>query len=259
MNKVKVVLGFLELALSLKFLSVADLAYGWGILPRETFLALWIVIFALMGLYLLGAYRLPHDDAPTDGERTSVVALLMALVSLSLSVYMLPGLWGAPCKAISAFAPPLSTQDFRLGDVSVEATYHDLDAAMAAAQTTGKPVLIDFSGYGCVNCRKMEASVWTAPEVRAIMERDYILVSLMVDDKTALPEPIVVEENGRTTKLRTVGDRWSYLQRTRFGANAQPYYILLAPDGRQLAPAYGYDEDAAAFVRFLNDGLEAMK
>lgn len=266
LNSVKVVLGFLELALSLKFLSVADLAYGWGLLDRETFLALWIVIFLLLGLYLLGFIRLPHDSiemttdtsdgTPAPERRTSVTALMLALVSLSFAVYMLPGLWGAPCKAISAFAPPISTQDFNLYTDGVEAAYDDYDLGLAAARRSGKPVLVDFSGFGCVNCRKMEAAVWTAPEVKRLIEEEYILVTLMVDDKTPLPTPIDVEENGKTIRLRTVGDRWSYLQRSKFGANAQPFYVLIDADGQPLAGSYAYDEDVPAYVRFLETGLE---
>ena len=258
MNQVKVVLGFCELALSLKFLSVADLAYGWGILDRETFLALWIVIFLLMGLYLLGLIRLPHDDDPQPSDRVSVVRLLLALVSISFSVYMLPGLWGAPCKAVSAFAPPMSTQDFRLGEEPVQ-VYHDYEEGMAAARKAGKPVLVDFSGYGCVNCRKMEAAVWTDTQVRQIIEQDYVLIELMVDDKTSLPEVLTVQENGKTVRLRTVGDKWSYLQRYKFGANAQPFYVLLDHDGLPLNVSYSYNEDIPAYVGFLETGKKNFK
>ena len=258
MNQVKVVLGFCELALSLKFLSVADLAYGWGILDRETFLALWIVIFLLMGLYLLGLIRLPHDDDPQPSDRVSVVRLLLALVSISFSVYMLPGLWGAPCKAVSAFAPPMSTQDFRLGEEPVQ-VYHDYEEGMAAARKAGKPVLVDFSGYGCVNCRKMEAAVWTDTQIRQIIEQDYVLIELMVDDKTSLPEVLTVQENGKTVRLRTVGDKWSYLQRYKFGANAQPFYVLLDHDGLPLNVSYSYNEDIPAYVGFLETGKKNFK
>ncbi len=254
LNQVKVVLGFLELALSLKFLSVADLAYGWGIMPRETFLALWIVIFALMGFYLLGKIRLPHDEG--DDSKISVTALMLALVSLSFAVYLVPGLWGAPCKAVAAFSPPLSTQDFSLYDNTVEPDFRDYDLAMAASRQTGKPVLIDFSGYGCVNCRKMEASVWTDSEVKRLIEDHFILVSLMVDDKTDLPRTMEVEENGHTVKLRTVGDKWSYLQRHKFGSNSQPQYIIVNADGQPLAPSRAYNEDIQAYKDFLRQCIQ---
>ena len=253
LNRVKVTLGFCELALAFKFLSVADLAYGWGILDRETFISIWIVIFLLLGLYLLGFIRLPHDSDPQPSDRVGVTRLMLALVSLSFAVYMVPGLWGAPCKAISAFAPPMSTQDFRLGEEAV-VTYHDYEEGMAAARRAGKPVLVDFSGYGCVNCRKMEAAVWTDSEVKDIISRDYVLIELMVDDKTSLPEPLVVEENGKTVRLRTVGDKWSYLQRYKFGTNAQPFYVLLDADGNPLNGSYSYDEDIPAYVDFLQTG-----
>ena len=254
LNMVKVVLGFCELALALKFLSVADLAYGWGLLDRETFLCLWIVIFLFLGLYLLGFIRLPHDDDPQPSDRVSVTRLMLSLVSIAFALYMVPGLWGAPCKAISAFAPPMSTQDFKLGEQAVT-TYHDYEEGMEAARRAGKPVLIDFSGYGCVNCRKMEAAVWTAPEVKQVIERDYILIELMVDDKTPLPEVQEVDENGRMVKLRTVGDKWSYLQRVKFGANAQPFYVLLDNDGHPLTRSYSYNEEVQAYVDFLQAGI----
>ena len=258
LNMVKVVLGFCELALAFKFLSVADLAYGWGLLDRETFLCLWIVIFLFLGLYLLGFIRLPHDDDPQPSDRVSVTRLMLALVSIAFALYMVPGLWGAPCKAISAFAPPMSTQDFKLGEQSVT-TYHDYEEGMAAARKAGKPVLVDFSGYGCVNCRKMEAAVWTATEVKQIIERDYILIELMVDDKTPLPQIEQVEENGKSVKLRTVGDKWSYLQRVKFGANAQPFYVLLDNDGHPLNRSYSYNEDVKAYVDFLQTGVNTYK
>ena len=220
MNVVKVVLGFIELAFALKFLSVADLAYGWHILDREVFVALWIVIFGLMGIYLLGWLKFPHDDPE---HRTNVPQFFLAMISLAFAIYMVPGLWGAPLKAISAFAPPMNTQDFNLHEESVEAKYTDYDAGMAAARAQGKPVMVDFTGFGCVNCRKMEASVWTDPKVADILNNDYVLISLYVDDKTPLPEPIQVVENGQQRTLRTVGDKWSYLQRTKVGANTQPF------------------------------------
>ena len=256
LNSVKVVLGFLELALALKFLSVADLAYGWRLLDREVFIVLWIVIFFLLGCYLLGKLKFSHDS---DLKYVSVPRLFMAIISFAFSIYMIPGLWGAPLKAISAFAPPLYTQDFSLYDDEVHAAFDDYEAGMAYAQKHNKPVMIDFSGYGCVNCRKMEASVWTDPQVKQILENDYVLITLMVDDKTRLPEPITIEENGKTRKLRTIGDKWSYLQRSKFGANAQPFYVLLDGEGKPLAPSYAYDEDVPRYVQFLQRGLNEFK
>ena len=256
LNSVKVVLGFLELALSLKFLSVADLAYGWGILDRETFLALWIIIFVLLGMYLLGKLILPHD---TPLEKVSVGRMFMAIISLSFAVYMIPGLWGAPLKAISAFAPPLYTQDFNLYDGEVHAAFDDYDAGITYAAQKGKPVLLDFSGFGCVNCREMENSVWINPKVKGMLEEDFVLISLMVDDKTPLPEVLKVQENGAEVKLRTIGDKWSYLQRSKFGANAQPQYIVLDAKGNALSPSYGHDKDVDKYVKFLKDGLEEFK
>ena len=260
LNTVKVVLGFCELALALKFLSVADLAYGWRILDREVFLSLWIVIFLFMGLYLLNMIRLPHDDDPQPSDRVSTTRLMLALVSISFAIYMVPGLWGAPCKAISAFAPPMSTQDFNLDPDSKMTTYHNYEEGMAAAARTGKPALVDFSGYGCVNCRKMEAAVWTDPKVKSIIDNEYILIELMVDDKTALPNGTeTVTENGKEVKLRTIGDKWSYLQRSKFGANAQPFYVLLDAQGQPLNGSYSYNEDVNAYVDFLNTGLDNFK
>lgn len=256
LNSVKVVLGFLELALALKFLSVADLAYGWRLLDRETFLVLWIVIFALLGFYLLGKLKFSHDS---DLKYVSVPRLFMAIISFAFSIYMIPGLWGAPLKAISAFAPPLYTQDFSLYDDEVHAAFDDYEAGMAYAKQHNKPVMIDFSGYGCVNCRKMEASVWTDARVKNILENDYVLITLMVDDKTKLPEPIRIQENGKTRTLRTIGDKWSYLQRSKFGANAQPFYILLDNEGKPLAPSYAFDEDVSKYIQFLEKGLEEFK
>ncbi|MBQ5493777.1 MAG: thioredoxin family protein, partial [Prevotella sp.] len=229
MNTIKVILGFIELAFALKFLSVADLAYGWHLLDREVFLSIWIVIFGLLGAYLLGWIRFPHDD---ESHRTNVPQFFLALASLSFTVYMIPGLWGAPCKAISAFTPPMNTQDFNLYGGSVEARFTDYEQGMAAAQAEGKPVIIDFTGFGCVNCRKMEAAVWSDPQVADILNNQYVLISLYVDDKTPLPQPIEIEENGQQRTLRTVGDKWSYLQRTKFGANAQPFYVLLDDKGQ---------------------------
>lgn len=263
MNSIKVMLGFLELAFSLKFLSVADLAYGWGILDREVFLCLWIMIFAMMGLYMLNIIRLPHDEDEYDEEgnivtrpRTGIVRLCVGIASLAFALYMVPGLWGAPCKAVSAFAPPVNTQDFNLHSQEVTPKFDDYDMAMAYAKEKNMPVMLDFTGYGCVNCRKMEAAVWTDPEVSDIINHKYVLVTLHVDDKTPLPEPVVVSENGQERKLRTVGDRWSYLQRYKFGANAQPFYVLLSPDGKPLAPSYSFNEDVAEYIKWLNSGLK---
>ena len=252
MNAIKVTLGFLELAFALKFLSVADLAYGWHLLDRETFLALWIVLFGLLGLYLLGKLKFPHDG---DETRVSVPRFFLALASLAFAVYMVPGLWGAPLKAVSAFAPPLQTQDFNLYDDEVRARFHDYDQGMAYARQQGKPVMVDFTGYGCVNCRKMELAVWTDPQVRQLLNEDYVLITLYVDEKTPLPAPVRVEENGTTRTLRTVGDKWSYLQRTKFGANAQPFYVLLDNEGQPLNHSYSYDEDVDKYVEFLETGL----
>ena len=254
LNTVKVVLGFLELALALKFLSVADLAYGWRILDREVFVALWIVIFALLGVYLLGKLTFPHDDKV---DKVSVPRFLLGVISLAFAVYMLPGLWGAPLKSISAFAPPMSTQDFSLYEGGVSASADDFEQGMELARRQGKPVMIDFSGHGCVNCRKMEAAVWTDPEVKRIIDEDYVLITLMVDDKKALPAPVVVRESDGTERtLRTVGDKWSYLQRSKFGSNAQPYYVLLDNDGKPLESSYGYDEDIPAYKKFLQNGVD---
>ena len=254
LNTVKVVLGFLELALALKFLSVADLAYGWRILDREVFVALWIVIFALLGVYLLGKLTFPHDDKV---DKVSVPRFLFGVISLAFAVYMLPGLWGAPLKSISAFAPPMSTQDFSLYEGGVSASADDFEQGMELARRQGKPVMIDFSGHGCVNCRKMEAAVWTDPEVKRIIDEDYVLITLMVDDKKALPAPVVVRESDGTERtLRTVGDKWSYLQRSKFGSNAQPYYVLLDNDGKPLESSYGYDEDIPAYKKFLQNGVD---
>lgn len=252
MNSVKVVLAFIELALALKFLSIADLAYGWRILDREVFLSLWIVIAILLGLYLLGKIRFPHD-APQ--EKTPIPALFLAIISFSFAVYMMPGLVGAPLRAISAFAPPLRTQDLNLYNGEVHAKFDDYDAGMAYARQVGKPVMIDFSGYGCVNCRKMEASVWIDPNVKHMLEEDYVLITLMVDEKAPLKEPIEIMENGEKVKLRTVGDKWSYFQRMKFGANAQPFYVLLDHQGKPLAPSYAFNEDVSAYQNFLKSGL----
>ena len=254
LNTVKVVLGFLELALALKFLSVADLAYGWRILDREVFVSLWIIIFALLGVYLLGKLTFPHDSKV---ERVSVPRFLMACISLAFAVYMLPGLWGAPLKSISAFAPPAHTQDFSLFEGDVSAQVDDYEEGMRLAQKLGKPLLIDFSGHGCVNCRKMEAAVWTDPDVKKSIDNDYVLVTLMVDEKKELPEPIkITEADGTIRTLRTVGDKWSYLQRSKFGANAQPFHVLLDNNGKPLAPAFVYKEDVPGYKAFLKQGLD---
>lgn len=251
MNTVKVALGFVELAFALKFLSVADLAYGWRLLDRETFLALWIALALLLAAYLLGKVKFPHDDP--DDRSVGVTRFLLALVCLAFAIYMVPGLWGAPLKAISAFAPPMKTQDFNLvPEAEVKPLFVDYDAGMEYARQAGKPVLIDFTGYGCVNCRKMEAAVWTDAEVAETMTGDYVLVQLYVDDKTALTEPILLDDG---TKLRTVGDKWSYLQRHKFGANAQPFYVLLDNEGLPLAAAYAFDDDVSHYLRFLRCGL----
>lgn len=252
MNQIKVVLGFLELAFALKFFSVADLSYGWGLLDRETFLALWIVIFGLLGFYLLGIIKFPHDD---DDKKTSVPGFFIALASLAFAVYMIPGLWGAPLKAVSAFAPPMNTQDFNLYTKEVHAKFDDYDAGMEYARRQGKPVMVDFTGFGCVNCRKMELAVWIDPAVSNIIENDYVLISLYVDDKTALPQLMKVVDNGVERTLKTVGDKWSYLQRTKFGANAQPFYVLLNNNGVPLNGSYAYDEDIPKFVKWLQEGL----
>ena len=258
MNTIKVVLGFVELAFALKFLSVADLAYGWHLLDRETFLALWIVLFALLGAYLLGWLKFPHDD---DERRTNVPQFFLGWVSLAFAAYMVPGLWGAPLKAISAFSPPMNTQDFNLYSGSVEARFTDYDQGLQAAQAEGKPVMVDFTGYGCVNCRKMEAAVWTDPTVRQLINDQYVLISLYVDDKTPLPQPIeVTDVDGQQRKLRTVGDKWSYLERTKIGANTQPFYVLLNPaTGKPLNGLRSYDEDIAAYIDFLEKGLKNYK
>ena len=256
MNVIKVTLGFLELAFALKFLSVADLAYGWRLLDRETFLALWIVIFALLGLYLLGKIKFPHDD---DDNKVGVARFFMALVSLAFAVYMVPGLWGAPLKAVSAFAPPMQTQDFNLHKNDVHAKFEDYDLGMEYARQNGKPVMLDFTGYGCVNCRKMEAAVWTDPKVSDLINNDYVLITLYVDNKTPLSEPVKIVENGTERTLRTVGDKWSYLQRVKFGANAQPFYVLLDNQGKPLNKSYAYNEDIPKYIEFLQAGLENYK
>ena len=255
MNMIKVVLGFIELAFSLKFLSVADLAYGWHILDRETFLSIWIVLFGLLGLYLIGKLKFPHDDP--DQKAMPVPAIMLGLCSLAFSVYMLPGLWGAPCKAVSAFAPPINTQDFNLAPQTVHAAYTDYDEGMRAAAAAGKPVLVDFTGFGCVNCRKMEASVWTDSRVADKLNKDYVLISLYVDDKTPLKQPVEVKmPDGTSRTLRTIGDKWSYLEQTKFGYLAQPFYVPLDNAGKPLNGSFSFKEDVPAYLEFLDKGLE---
>lgn len=256
LNTVKVVLAFLELALALKFLSVADLAYGWRILDREVFLALWIVIFAMLGFYLLGKIRFPHDS---ESKHSSVLGTLLAIISLSFAVYMVPGLWGAPLKAISAFSPPLYTQDFNLYNEEVHPAFTDYDVGMAYAAQKGLPVVVDFTGYGCVNCRKMEASVWTDPRVKDLLEKDVVLISVFVDDKTALASAFEVDENGRTRTIKSIGDKWSYLQRTKFGANAQPFYVILDNKGNPLNKSFGFDENPDNFIKWIEKGKSNFK
>ncbi len=270
MNTIKVVLGFIELAFALKFFSVADLAYGWRLLDREVFLSLWIVIFGLMGAYLLGWLRFQSDEPlpvamsetgePCGEKAKPVVCIMLGMCSLAFALYMVPGLWGAPCKAVSAFAPPMSTQDFNLYKANeVRAQFTDYEQGMAVAKAQGKPVMIDFTGFGCVNCRKMEAAVWTDPSVAEKLTNDYVLISLFVDDKTPLPEQIKITEHGQERTLRTVGDKWSYLQRSKFGANAQPFYVALDNEGHVLGGSYSYDENISKYMDFLNQGIENFR
>ena len=258
MNMLKIVLGFIELAFALKFFSVADLAYGWHLLDREVFLSLWIVIFALLGAYLCGWLKFQSDEIGGEMNKPMpVVCIMGGLVSLAFAIYMVPGLWGAPCKAVSAFAPPMNTQDFNINTKVVEAKFTDYDEGMAAAKAQGKPVLIDFTGFGCVNCRKMEAAVWTDAKVADMLSDDFVLISLYVDDKTPLKEPFeVTDANGNTKTLRTVGAKWSYLQSSKFGANAQPFYVVLDNDGKPLTSSRAYDEDIAEYIKFLKKGLD---
>ena len=257
MNTVKVVLGFVELAFALKFLSVADLAYGWRILDRETFLALWIALFALLGMYLLGKIKFPHDDE--DDNHIGVPRFFLALCSIAFAIYMVPGLWGAPLKAVSAFAPPMKTQDFNLYTNEVHPQFSDYDEGMAYAKRNNKPVLIDFTGHGCVNCREMEAAVWVDEKVATIMNEDYVLIQLYVDERTPLAEPIVVNQNGKERKLRTIGDKWSYFQEYKFGANTQPFYVLLDNEGNLLSGSYSYDKDVNKYIEFLEKGKKEYK
>lgn len=257
MNIIKVTLGFIELAFALKFFSVADLAYGWGLLDREVFLSLWIVIFGLLGLYLIGKVKFRSDG--DDNRAMPVPCIVLGMLSLAFTVYMIPGLWGAPCKAVSAFAPPMNTQDFNLYNNEVHPRFKDYEQGMAAAKAEGKPVLIDFTGFGCVNCRKMEAAVWTDPQVADKLNNDFVLISLYVDDKQPLDHPIEIVENGKKRTLRTIGDKWSYLQRSKFGANAQPFYVILDNEGKPLAGSYSYDENIDRYLEFLNKGLGNYK
>lgn len=260
METIKIVLGFIELAFSLKFLSVADLAYGWHIMDREVFLSLWIVIFAALGLYLIGKLKFQVDTIGSDIQKPMPVpCIILGLCSLAFAVYMVPGLWGAPCKAVSAFTPPINTQDFNLNNKIVEPAYKDYETGMAAAKAQGKPVLIDFTGFGCVNCRKMEASVWTDPQVADKLTKDFVLISLYVDDKTPLPQPMEVIFNGEKRTLRTIGDKWSYLQANKFGSNAQPFYVAVDNEGNPLTASFSFKEDCKAYLDFLNSGLDKYK
>ena len=253
LNSVKVVLGFLELALSLKFLSVADLAYGWGILDRETFIVLWVVIFALLGFYLLGKITLPHDDKL---EKVSVTRLMLAIISFAYAIYLIPGLWGAPLRSTSAFAPPLSTQDFNLSTNEVHADATDYEIGMQMAKTQNKPLMVDFSGFGCVNCRKMEAAVWTNDEVANLLRENFVLVTLMVDDRTPLAEPFKVVENGQEKIFNTVGEKNSYIQRHKFGSNAQPFYVIVDTEGNPVTHSYAFDEDPEKFAEYLKNAIK---
>jgi thiol:disulfide interchange protein DsbD len=258
MNTLKVTLGFIELAFACKFFSVADLAYGWHLMDREVFLALWIVIFGCLGLYLLGMLRFPHDG---DRQSMPVPCIMLGMASLAFTVYLVPGLWGAPCKAVSAFSPPMNTQDFNINpDREVTAQYTDYDEGMAAAKRLGKPVMLDFTGYGCVNCRKMEAAVWTDPEVADRLKNDFVLISLYVDDKRPLPEPIeVTRPDGTKRKLRTIGDRWSYLEETSYGYLSQPFYVVVNHEGKPLSGSFTYKEDVPEFLKFLEEGSRKFK
>lgn len=259
MNTIKVVLGFIELAFSLKFFSVADLAYGWHLMDREVFLCLWIVIFGALGIYLMGFLRFPIDG-PSDGKPKSVPSIMLGMVSVAFAIYMIPGLWGAPCKAVSAFAPPMNTQDFNLNTKEVKAQYTDYDEGMRAAAAQGKPVFLDFTGFGCVNCRKMEAAVWTDPSVAEKLTKDYVLISLFVDDKTPLAKPMEVKNpDGTMRTLRTVGDKWSYLEQTKFGYLAQPFYVCVDNQGKPLSGSFVYKEDVSGFIEFLDKGLQNYK
>ncbi|MBO5611621.1 MAG: thioredoxin family protein [Prevotella sp.] len=258
MNTLKVVLGFIELAFACKFFSVADLTNGWHLMDREVFLSLWIAIFGMLGAYLVGWLKFRSDETGGEINRPMpVVCIMLGLASFAFTVYMIPGLWGAPCKAVSAFSPPINTQDFNLNTKVVEAHYTNYEEGMAAAAAQGKPVMIDFTGFGCVNCRKMEAAVWTDPTVADKLTKDYVLISLFVDDKTPLKEEReVTESDGKKRTLRTIGDLWSYLQRYKFGTNAQPFYVTVDNEGNPLSGSFVYKEDIPGFLEFLNKGLE---
>jgi len=282
LNSVKVVLGFLELALALKFLSNVDLAYHWEWLDREVFLSLWIVIFGLMGLYLLGKLTLSHDSPM---KFLSVPRLFMAIIVLAFTVYMIPGLWGAPLSSISAFLPPQHTQDFDLYTASLKAgntnssssegpqpakytdlfeaplgltAFFDYEEGLAYAKKVNKPVLIDFTGHACVNCRKMESSVWPDSRVLNMIRNDYVLIQLYVDDKTALPANEQYE-SARGKKIKTVGNKWSDFQTSRFNANSQPFYVLLSPQESVLVDPIGADFNIDSYAAYLKSGLEAFK
>ena len=255
LNTTKVLLGFFELAFAFKFLSVADMSYGWGILSRETFLCIWIVIFAMAGFYILGKIRF-KDEEPLEG--ISVWRLFGGGAALAFAIYLVPGLWGAPLKAVSAFAPPIKTQDFNL-QTTEEAQFNDYDEAIAYAQETGKPILVDFTGYGCVNCRKMETAVWNKPRVSELIDNDFILVSLFVDDKRKLPEPLTLKKGDKEVEVSTYGEKWSFLEEYKFGANAQPFYVILDKNGNALSKSMGFTEEVDKFVKFLQDGLEKHK
>ena len=257
MNTIKVVLGFIELAFALKFFSVADLAYGWRLLDREVFLALWIAIFLFLGLYLIGILKFQSDQG--SDKAMPVPCIMLGLVSIAFAVYMVPGLWGAPCRAVSAFAPPLYTQDFNLNTKEVRAAYTNYEAGMAAAKASGKPVMLDFTGFGCVNCRKMEIAVWTDPTVADKLNKDYVLISLFVDDKTPLDQPIEVQYNGKKRTLRTIGDKWSYLEEMKFGHLTQPLYVLVDNDGNPMTRSFSYKEDVGEYLKFLGEGLKKYK
>ena len=257
MNTIKVVLGFIELAFALKFFSVADLAYGWRLLDREVFLALWIAIFLFLGLYLIGILKFQSDQG--SDKAMPVPCIMLGLVSIAFAVYMVPGLWGAPCRAVSAFAPPLYTQDFNLNTKEVRAAYTNYEEGMAAAKASGKPVMLDFTGFGCVNCRKMEIAVWTDPTVADKLNKDYVLISLFVDDKTPLDQPIEVQYNGKKRTLRTIGDKWSYLEEMKFGHLTQPLYVLVDNDGNPMTRSFSYKEDVGEYLKFLGEGLKKYK
>ena len=255
LNTTKVLLGFFELAFSLKFLSVADMAYGWGILSRETFLSIWIIIFVLAGLYILGKIRF-KDEEPLEG--ISVLRLFGGVASLAFAIYLVPGLWGAPLKIVSAFAPPMMTQEFNLHHAE-EAQFYDYDEAIAYAKEKGKPVLVDFTGYGCVNCRKMESAVWNKPQVKELIDNEYILVSLFVDDKRKLSEPLTLKKGDKETVVKTYGEKWSFLEEYKFGANSMPFYVIVDKEGNALSKPYGFSEDADAFTQFLQEGVKKHK